>query len=256
MDSAGVAGKIRGEGACEICVERGYSRCWSRSDTPGQVIGMRPMPALPSRRPPASGHGRDRHGRAVAPDDWPRILQRDRGLPRNLRAGSRPRVDRRPRTLVRRTAADGGVRRRMPGPSRGDHAARRSLGGRPRNASQWGWDPQPGLAQLRLAQGRTAAAVAAIRRVVGETTARAQRTVLLAAQVEIRLGAGDIACFSARRPIPASTPSDSLVVLRALVGFRRGRSRRGSRRRSYRQRLPPALTRSVPQVHGRCRRAK
>jgi DNA-binding CsgD family transcriptional regulator len=60
-----------------------------------------------------------------------------------------------------------------------------------RNASQWGWDPQPGLAQLRLAQGRTAAAVGAIRRAVIETPTRAQRTRLLAAQVEIMLAAGD-----------------------------------------------------------------
>jgi DNA-binding CsgD family transcriptional regulator len=60
-----------------------------------------------------------------------------------------------------------------------------------RNASQWGWDPQPGLALLRLAQGQMAAAVAAIRRVVGETTERSQRTGLLAAQVEILLAAGD-----------------------------------------------------------------
>jgi ATP/maltotriose-dependent transcriptional regulator MalT len=62
-----------------------------------------------------------------------------------------------------------------------------------RDASQWGWDPQPGLAQLRLAQGRTAAAAAAVRRAVEEPTARAQRTRLLAAHVEIMIAAGDTA---------------------------------------------------------------
>ena len=38
-----------------------------------------------------------------------------------------------------------------------------------RSASQWGLEPQPGLALLRLAQGRTDAAAAAIRRAVGAT---------------------------------------------------------------------------------------
>ena len=39
-----------------------------------------------------------------------------------------------------------------------------------RDASRGGWEPQPGLALLRLAQGDTEAASAAIRRVMGETT--------------------------------------------------------------------------------------
>jgi DNA-binding CsgD family transcriptional regulator len=62
-----------------------------------------------------------------------------------------------------------------------------------RDASQWGWDPQPGLALLRLAQGRTAAAAAAMRRAVEETTAGPQRTRLLAAHAEVMLIAGDAA---------------------------------------------------------------
>ena len=39
-----------------------------------------------------------------------------------------------------------------------------------REASRYGWEPQPGLAQLRLAQGRVEAALSTIRRVVDEST--------------------------------------------------------------------------------------
>jgi ATP/maltotriose-dependent transcriptional regulator MalT len=61
-----------------------------------------------------------------------------------------------------------------------------------REASRLGLEPQPGLALLRLAQGRTDAAEAAIRRVVAETTERFQRAKLLPAQVEIMLAVGDV----------------------------------------------------------------
>jgi ATP/maltotriose-dependent transcriptional regulator MalT len=61
-----------------------------------------------------------------------------------------------------------------------------------REASRLGLEPQPGLALLRLAQGRTEAAEAAIRRVVAETTDRPGRVRLLPAQVEIMLTVGDL----------------------------------------------------------------
>jgi len=61
-----------------------------------------------------------------------------------------------------------------------------------RSASQWGWEPQPGLALLRLAQGRVDPALAAIRRVVNATTDRVERAKLLPASIEIMLAAGDI----------------------------------------------------------------
>ena len=61
-----------------------------------------------------------------------------------------------------------------------------------RQAGEWGYDPQPGLALLRLAQGRTDAAVAAITRAVDETNERARRGKLLPAFVEVTLAAGDV----------------------------------------------------------------
>jgi DNA-binding NarL/FixJ family response regulator len=61
-----------------------------------------------------------------------------------------------------------------------------------REASRWGRDPQPGLALLRLAQGRTDSAAATIRRVLDEPKAPRVRAPALAAGVEIFLAAGDI----------------------------------------------------------------
>ncbi|MGD9530548.1 LuxR C-terminal-related transcriptional regulator [Pseudonocardia sp.] len=62
-----------------------------------------------------------------------------------------------------------------------------------RDASARGWQPQPGLALLRLAQGRTGDAVMAAHRVLAETTGRLARAALLPAGVEIMLAAGDVA---------------------------------------------------------------
>jgi tetratricopeptide (TPR) repeat protein len=58
-----------------------------------------------------------------------------------------------------------------------------------RRASQCGREPQPGLALLRLAEGRTDVAAAQIRRVAGTATDRLQRVRLLPACVEILLAA-------------------------------------------------------------------
>jgi DNA-binding CsgD family transcriptional regulator len=59
-------------------------------------------------------------------------------------------------------------------------------------ASRWGREPQPGLALLRLAQGRSEAAATAIRRVLAETGDRLERARLLPAAVEILLATGDL----------------------------------------------------------------
>ena len=61
-----------------------------------------------------------------------------------------------------------------------------------RRASRFGLEPQPGLALLREAQGRTRTAAAALRRAMSATTDRFKRMRLLPAGVEIMLAAGDI----------------------------------------------------------------
>ena len=62
-----------------------------------------------------------------------------------------------------------------------------------RAASERGCEPQPGLALLRLAQGRTDAACAAIRRSTTATHDRLARARLLPAYFEIMLAVGDVA---------------------------------------------------------------
>src|SRR5205085_4071027 len=62
-----------------------------------------------------------------------------------------------------------------------------------RQASRWIPDPQPGLALLRLSQGRVDVAAAAIRRAVGEASGHGARSRLLAAHVEIMIAAGGVA---------------------------------------------------------------
>ena len=59
-------------------------------------------------------------------------------------------------------------------------------------ASERAWEPQPGLALLRLAQGRRKAAAGAIRRALGEASDPLRRSSLLPAYVEIMLAVGDV----------------------------------------------------------------
>jgi ATP/maltotriose-dependent transcriptional regulator MalT len=61
-----------------------------------------------------------------------------------------------------------------------------------RSASEWGLEPQPGLALLRMAQGRTEAGAMALRRVMSVTKDPLQRLRLLPAYIEIMLATLDI----------------------------------------------------------------
>lgn len=61
-----------------------------------------------------------------------------------------------------------------------------------REASGHGWEPQPGLALMRLAQGKADAAEAAIRRVEAETSEPGKRAGLLSSFVEIMLAVDDL----------------------------------------------------------------
>lgn len=61
-----------------------------------------------------------------------------------------------------------------------------------REANRLGFEPQPGLALLRLAEGRTDDALSAIRRALDATGDALRRSRLLPAQVEIALAAGEI----------------------------------------------------------------
>jgi class 3 adenylate cyclase len=59
-------------------------------------------------------------------------------------------------------------------------------------ANEWGFDPQPGLALLRLAEGKVDAAVAGVQRALAQVDQPLVRVRLLPAQVEIALDAGEV----------------------------------------------------------------
>lgn len=91
-----------------------------------------------------------------------------------------------------------------------------------RQAHQAGHDPQPGLALLRLAQGKPAAAQSLIRR-AAEEAGTFSRRMLLPAMVEIEVAAGDLAAAQA-----AAAELDSLAEatrmpwVMALAGYSTG----------------------------------
>lgn len=92
-----------------------------------------------------------------------------------------------------------------------------------RKAGQWGWDPQPGFALLRLAQGRVDHASASIRRVMDAATDLSQRARLLPAFIEIMLAADDVhAARSASLELQAIAERFGTSVLAAMAAQARG----------------------------------
>jgi DNA-binding NarL/FixJ family response regulator len=66
-----------------------------------------------------------------------------------------------------------------------------------RSANEYGCEPQPGLALMRLAQGRSDTAAASIRRVLDEAVGPISRARALGAYAEITLAVGDVAAARA-----------------------------------------------------------
>ncbi|MDP9244079.1 MAG: LuxR C-terminal-related transcriptional regulator, partial [Chloroflexota bacterium] len=79
-----------------------------------------------------------------------------------------------------------------------------------RAASELGREPAPGIALLRLADGKIDSAVAAVRRIVEESSGKLSRPVMLAASVEIMLAASDVEA--------ARSTADELVNISEAVG--------------------------------------
>jgi DNA-binding CsgD family transcriptional regulator len=79
-----------------------------------------------------------------------------------------------------------------------------------RNASRAGFDPQPGLALLRLAQGQTASAMAIIARAMDESRDVQRRSRLMPAFVEIAVEAAEVAS--------ARAVAEEIAALAALHG--------------------------------------
>lgn len=92
-----------------------------------------------------------------------------------------------------------------------------------REASRRGFEPQPGLALLRMAQGRGADAAGAIRRITTSTRDKLRRTRLLPACVEIMQAVGDIEeARRACRELDAIAGTYDIPVLRAIAAHARG----------------------------------
>jgi DNA-binding CsgD family transcriptional regulator len=92
-----------------------------------------------------------------------------------------------------------------------------------RAAAESGLDPQPGLALLRLAQGRPDAAAAAVRRAAAEAEGAHRRLGLLPALVEIMLAAGETEeARGACRELESVAAGYGSALLGAIVAQARG----------------------------------
>jgi hypothetical protein len=92
-----------------------------------------------------------------------------------------------------------------------------------RDASGRGYEPQPGLALLRLGQGDRATSAAANRRALRETVRRLPRARLLPAFVQIMLAAGEMDdASSASAELDGIAQSQGTTVLRAQAAYAAG----------------------------------
>lgn len=92
-----------------------------------------------------------------------------------------------------------------------------------RAAARMGSEPQPGLALLRLAQGRTDAACASIRRALSAVAEPLKRARLLPACVDILLGAGEVdEAGSHCRELADIANRYDTPVLHAMAAYARG----------------------------------
>ena len=92
-----------------------------------------------------------------------------------------------------------------------------------RKASGLGREPQPGLALMRLAQGKLDSAAATIRRAVSESSRGLPRVALLPAYVEIMLAIGDIdAAAGACRELDEIAAQQGSEAIDALSWHARG----------------------------------
>lgn len=88
-----------------------------------------------------------------------------------------------------------------------------------RKADELGRDPQPGLALLRLAEGKVEAAVSAVRRALQAAPGPLARLQLLPAQVEIALAAGDLRGARAARDEIGATVRSYKIANRVAPAF-------------------------------------
>ena len=93
-----------------------------------------------------------------------------------------------------------------------------------RQASDLGREPQPGLALVRLAQGKMDAAAAGVRRGLAQESNRLTRARLLAARVEIAIAGGDLPDASAAAgELGGIAREYGSVALQAAAAFAHGR---------------------------------
>jgi DNA-binding CsgD family transcriptional regulator len=92
-----------------------------------------------------------------------------------------------------------------------------------RTAGDWGRDPQPGLALLRLAQGRAGAAAAAVVRLLEEGGQAIDRIRVLPAAVEVLLEVGDLtAAAGAAQELAELADSFDTPGVRAAAAYAGG----------------------------------